>query len=160
MHRQTLMRCFNASCKRIRNDGNYNITLNAETKPITMSRKGECGHSFQNYIRFFSTKQEPRSKSKPFPVINAAVVKDSSEAMKNAASFKVYEDMYSEAKAIALAGGGEKSMLRHRKHGKMMVTERVQALVDDMEDFLELSLIAGIGMPYGHVPRANYLIGK
>ncbi|CAG5131811.1 unnamed protein product [Candidula unifasciata] len=40
-----------------------------------------------------------------------------------------------------------------------MIADRVKALVDNPEDFLELSLIAGIGMEYGHVPRANILTG-
>ncbi|XP_012938023.1 methylcrotonoyl-CoA carboxylase beta chain, mitochondrial [Aplysia californica] len=121
---------------------------------------------FQRHIRLYSpSKPSPnaRASSKPLRVVEedkAAININSPQSVKNSACFKKTEDMYRQAEAVALAGGGEKSMERHvKKHGKMMVTDRVRALIDDMDDFLELSLIGGVGMPYGHVPRANYLNG-
>ncbi|RUS85170.1 hypothetical protein EGW08_007074 [Elysia chlorotica] len=40
-----------------------------------------------------------------------------------------------------------------------MISDRVKHLVDDIDDFMELSLTAGLGMDYGHVPRASTLTG-
>jgi len=100
--------------------------------------------------------------TKTFPVIGkerAAADKDNHTSKKNYEVYQLSEDKFKEVEAIALAGGGEKSMARHKKHGKMMITDRVRSLVDDFDDFLEISLTGGIGMPYGHVPRANSLIG-
>ncbi|MGH3371337.1 MAG: acyl-CoA carboxylase subunit beta, partial [Nocardioidaceae bacterium] len=39
-------------------------------------------------------------------------------------------DLLNEQLAIARAGGGEKSVARHRSRGKMLVRERIELLVD------------------------------
>ncbi|XP_042191737.1 methylcrotonoyl-coenzyme A carboxylase 2 [Callorhinchus milii] len=56
-------------------------------------------------------------------------------------------------------GGGENAVLRHtQKNKKLLVTERLRLLLDK-GPFLELSPIAGMGMPYGDVPAAGCLTG-
>lgn len=57
-------------------------------------------------------------------------------------------------------GGGEKGVARHLKQGKMLVRDRISRLIDNMDDFMELSPAAGIGMPYGDVPAAGVVIGE
>lgn len=48
----------------------------------------------------------------------------------------------------AVAGGGEKYVQRHRSRGRMLVRERIEALVDQDSPFLELSAIAGYGTEF------------
>ncbi|KAJ7415686.1 putative methylcrotonoyl-CoA carboxylase beta chain, mitochondrial [Willisornis vidua] len=56
-------------------------------------------------------------------------------------------------------GGGENAVLRHtQRNKKLFVRERLKLLLDD-EAFLELSPLAGLGMPYGDVPAAGCLTG-
>jgi acetyl-CoA carboxylase carboxyltransferase component len=49
------------------------------------------------------------------------------------------------AHAVALAGGGDKYVSRHRDRGKLLVRERIEMLVDPDTWFLELSPLAGWG---------------
>ncbi|XP_073498777.1 biotin-dependent 3-methylcrotonyl-coenzyme A carboxylase beta1 subunit-like [Phyllobates terribilis] len=56
-------------------------------------------------------------------------------------------------------GGGENAILRHtQRNKKLLVRERLKRLLDD-ENFLELSPLAGLGLPYGDVPSAGCLSG-
>ncbi|NWU28514.1 MCCB carboxylase, partial [Dyaphorophyia castanea] len=56
-------------------------------------------------------------------------------------------------------GGGENAILRHtQRNKKLFVRERLRLLLDD-GDFLELSPLAGLDMPYGDVPAAGCLTG-
>ncbi|NXY43086.1 MCCB carboxylase, partial [Ceuthmochares aereus] len=56
-------------------------------------------------------------------------------------------------------GGGEKAILHHtQRNKKLFVRERLKLLFDD-ESFLELSLLAGLRMPYGDVPAAGCFTG-
>src|SRR3954454_17810320 len=50
--------------------------------------------------------------------------------------------------ALARGGGGEKYVERHRKRGKLMARERVEALLDPDSPFLELSPLAAWGTNY------------
>jgi acetyl-CoA carboxylase carboxyltransferase component len=53
-----------------------------------------------------------------------------------------------EEHAKALAGGGEKSVARHRRRGKLLPRERVELLVDPDSPFLELSPLAAWGSEF------------
>jgi acetyl-CoA carboxylase carboxyltransferase component len=50
--------------------------------------------------------------------------------------------------AKAVAGGGERSVARHRGRGKLMPRERIELLVDEGSAFLELSPLAGWGSDF------------
>lgn len=50
--------------------------------------------------------------------------------------------------ALARAGGGERSVARHQKRGKLLVRERIELLLDQDAPFLELSPLAGWGTDY------------
>ncbi|KAL5021537.1 hypothetical protein ScPMuIL_000692 [Solemya velum] len=59
-----------------------------------------------------------------------------------------------------MGGGGERAVERHiKRNKKLMAIDRVKLLVDDMDDFIEIGSIAGMGMDYGNVPRASILTG-
>jgi acetyl-CoA carboxylase carboxyltransferase component len=47
--------------------------------------------------------------------------------------------------AIAVAGGGEQAVERHRRRGKLTARERIQLLLDRDAPFLELAPLAGYG---------------
>lgn len=50
--------------------------------------------------------------------------------------------------AIAVAGGGERSVTRHHARGKLMPRERIELLIDPGSAFLELSPLAGWGSDF------------
>jgi acyl-CoA carboxylase subunit beta len=49
---------------------------------------------------------------------------------------------------IARAGGGERSIARHRDRGKLLIRERIELLLDPDSPFLELSPLSGWGTDY------------
>jgi len=50
--------------------------------------------------------------------------------------------------ALARAGGGERSIARHRSRGKLLIRERIELLLDRDAPFLELSPLAAWGSEY------------
>ncbi len=59
----------------------------------------------------------------------------------------------------AQAGGDERSRQRHRKRGKMLARERIEALVDPDSPFLELSPLAANGLYDEAAPSASMATG-
>jgi acetyl-CoA carboxylase carboxyltransferase component len=53
-----------------------------------------------------------------------------------------------EQHAVAVAGGGDRSVERHRKRGKLLPRERIELLIDPGTAFLELSPLAGWGSDF------------
>ena len=51
----------------------------------------------------------------------------------------------------------EKHVIRNKK---MLAIDRLKSLLDDENSFLELSLLCGMGMKYGDIPRAGVITGK
>lgn len=133
-----------------------------QTTHLSVSKCNDNDAHYSTSTSSTSTKDLASESNNSFPIIyeDAPLNKSSKDFLRNAAIFKKYVEKLDQAKEIAHAGGGEKSIERHvKRHGKMLVHDRVKALVDNIDDFLELSLIGGIGMEYGHVPRASSLIG-
>lgn len=58
-------------------------------------------------------------------------------------------------------GGGKRSIEKHRKKGKMTARERIDYLLDDKYDFLEVGAFAGDGMykEYGGCPSGGTVCG-
>ena len=62
--------------------------------------------------------------------------------------------------SLSLAGGGLKSVQRQVKMNKLTVRNRIRLIVDDFNDFFELSLCAGYDLPYvGTIPAAGMCTG-
>eukprot|EP01064_Diplonema_japonicum_P024046 TRINITY_DN34519_c0_g1_i1.p1 TRINITY_DN34519_c0_g1~~TRINITY_DN34519_c0_g1_i1.p1 ORF type:complete len:554 (+),score=128.17 TRINITY_DN34519_c0_g1_i1:56-1717(+) len=55
-------------------------------------------------------------------------------------------------------GGGEKSIAKHKKRGKLLARERIDGLIDPNTPFLELSQLAGYDMYEGDSPPAGSII--
>ncbi len=66
---------------------------------------------------------------------------------------------YRQTLAQAKLGGGEEAVAKHKKRGKMLARERVDALVDDGSPFLEFSSLAANGMYDGGAPGAGIVTG-
>jgi acetyl-CoA carboxylase carboxyltransferase component len=56
-------------------------------------------------------------------------------------------------------GGGEAAVQRHKGRGKMLVRERIEALIDPNTPFLELSALAANGMYSDEAPSAGIVTG-
>src|SRR5689334_21475750 len=64
-----------------------------------------------------------------------------------------------ERQVQARAGGGERSVRRHRERGKLLPRERLELLLDPGTPFLELSRLAAYGMYDGEAPGASQITG-
>ncbi|KAI1891962.1 hypothetical protein AGOR_G00149110 [Albula goreensis] len=57
-------------------------------------------------------------------------------------------------------GGGDSAIARHtQRNRKLLVRERLRLLLDEEEEYLELSAFAGLGLSYGDIPSAGCLTG-
>lgn len=99
-------------------------------------------------------------RKKPFPVLDGTIDKLEDNYAKNLEKTKELISKYDAVLGKSMAGGGEKAILRHVKQNKkLLATDRVKLLLDDMNEFLELSPIAGHAMEYGDVARAGLITG-
>src|SRR5258708_39877113 len=57
------------------------------------------------------------------------------------------------------AGGGERSVERHRSRGKLLARERIDRLVDPGATFLELNALAAWGVYDDQAPGAGIVTG-
>ncbi len=60
---------------------------------------------------------------------------------------------------VARAGGGESATARHRERGKLLVRERIDALLDPGAAFLECSPLAATGLYDDEAPSAGVVTG-
>jgi 3-methylcrotonyl-CoA carboxylase beta subunit len=60
---------------------------------------------------------------------------------------------------VALTGGGEDAVAKHKKRGKLLARERIEALVDGGSPFLEFSTLAANGMYGDEAPGAGIVTG-
>jgi acetyl-CoA carboxylase carboxyltransferase component len=67
---------------------------------------------------------------------------------------------YKRKNDVAMLGGGEKALAKHREKGKMTARERVAALVDPGSPLTEVGLLAGDGMyeEYGGCPSGGVVV--
>lgn len=115
------------------------------------------------FVSSSKQQQQPERRKKPFPVIDGSVDTSDKNFLKNLEISKSVEAKYVDILSKSHAGGGEKAIARHvKQHRKLLAEDRVKLLLDDYNDFFELSSIAGHGMEYGDIARAGILggIGK
>ena len=114
--------------------------------------------ALQNVAVAASTSKDAR---KPFPVVSVQSEIDPEQSKKNKNAFKLYSEKFRQILELSNAGGGEKAIARHvKQHRKLLPMDRIKLLLDNEEDFLELSTIAGYKMEYGDVPKAGVLTGR
>ena len=77
----------------------------------------------------------------------------------NAAIYDGLVETLHARQAWALAGGGERMMVRHRERGKIPARDRIDMLIDPLSPFLELSPLAAWGLYDNAVPSAGIVTG-
>lgn len=78
----------------------------------------------------------------------------------NATAFAAVQARVAELHAAAARGGPDKAREKHVARGKMLVRDRVAALIDPGTSFLELSALAGYGCYEGEdVPAGGIVTG-
>ncbi len=82
------------------------------------------------------------------PVLPNRVDPDSAEFEANREASRALLDEVEAQHALALAGGGDRYVERHRSRGKLLARERIELLVDRDSPFLELSPLAAWGTDY------------
>ena len=81
-------------------------------------------------------------------VLRSNVDTDSDDYKANLAQMQALWDEVADQLAQVPTIGGQRYVDRHRKRGKMLVRERVEALIDPDTPFLELSPLAGWGSEF------------
>ena len=92
-------------------------------------------------------------------VLRSTVDPASDKFKSNEAAMRALVDDLVRRHAQVLEGGPASARERHRKRGKMLPRERVDALVDPGSSFLELSALAAGGLYGAEVPAAGIITG-
>ena len=109
--------------------------------------------------RAVATYTSPHQASK-ISIIDSAVDTNSERYRENASSMGELTNRLTTLHAEAAQGGTEKARQRHVDRGKMLVRDRVTALIDPGTSFLELSALAGHELYSGEdVPGAALVTG-
>ena len=91
-------------------------------------------------------------------VLSSHVLRD--DAFTNrAARMEALVAQLRERTALVAAGGGERSLERHRSRGKLPARERIDRLVDPGSAFLELNALAAWDVYDGQAPSAGIVTG-
>ncbi|GAA5837119.1 hypothetical protein JCM11251_005259 [Rhodosporidiobolus azoricus] len=97
--------------------------------------------------------------SAPFPVLPTLVDPLSDDYKTRAEGMRQAEERFKGTLERHLEGGGEKARAKVKKAGKLLVRERVNALLDPFSPFLELSATAGEGMYDGKISSGGVVTG-
>ncbi len=103
-----------------------------------------------------ATTSQPRKVFRP---LSLSIDKESKEFQENSAYNKGLHEKIAGATQLAEAGGGPKAIERHVQRKKGLVMDRIRSMLDEGEDFFELSKLCGLKMEYGDIPRAGVVTG-
>lgn len=93
------------------------------------------------------------------PVIESQIDNKSTPFLENAQHHQASAEALREQLHLAALGGGESARNKHTERGKLLVRERIRALLDPGSAFLELSGLAAHGMYDGAAPCAGVVTG-
>ncbi len=108
--------------------------------------------------RHAATFTHPRH-AKAISVLPTLVDKSSPDFKQNAAEMDAIMTKYSELHAKISLGGPQKSRDKHIQRGKMLVRDRITALIDPGSSFMELSPLAAHEVYGEDVPAAGIITG-
>ncbi|XP_026710098.1 methylcrotonoyl-CoA carboxylase beta chain, mitochondrial-like [Athene cunicularia] len=110
--------------------------------------------------RLGSKQAKGRRWAKTYPVLDGRILSVHRHVFEeNVRNSEAVIKRYSELLETVSKGGGENAILHHtQRNKKLFVRDRLKLLLDD-ESFLELSPLAGLELPYGHIPAAGCLTG-
>lgn len=126
--------------------------------PQTQSRVQPClpARSQQRCVATYTSPQQASQIS----ILQTAVDKNSEGFKENAAALGELTQKIASLHEKAAEGGSQKARDKHVQRGKMLVRDRVTALIDPGTSFLELSALAGHGVYEGEeVPAAGMVTG-
>ncbi len=92
-------------------------------------------------------------------VLTSALNAGSETFRANAAAMRAQTDALAELVAKIAQGGGEKARERHIGRGKLLVRDRIDALLDPGSPFLEIAPLAGHALYEDEVPCAGLVAG-
>ncbi|MBL8040219.1 MAG: methylcrotonoyl-CoA carboxylase, partial [Chthonomonas sp.] len=92
-------------------------------------------------------------------IIESQVDLNDAEHQANRAMMDQAVAAWQEATNLAMAGGGQDAIAKHKSRGKLLARERIDALLDDGAPFLEFSTLAAHGMYDGGAPAAGVVTG-
>ncbi|XP_049953193.1 methylcrotonoyl-CoA carboxylase beta chain, mitochondrial [Schistocerca serialis cubense] len=92
-------------------------------------------------------------------IIGSAQDRNSPEFKDNYAAMKGVVDKLTQRTLDVRGGGGPKYAQRHKSAGKLLVRERIDAILDPGSAFLELSQLAGLNMYEEDVPCGGLVTG-
>jgi 3-methylcrotonyl-CoA carboxylase beta subunit len=109
--------------------------------------------------RTVATYTSPHQASQ-ISILQTNVDKNSDGFRENAAALGELTQKIAQLHEKAALGGPQKARDKHVQRGKMLVRDRVTALIDPGTSFLELSALAGYGVYEGEdVPAAGMVTG-
>ncbi|KAK4502333.1 hypothetical protein PRZ48_005758 [Zasmidium cellare] len=107
--------------------------------------------------RTAATYTSPKQASQ-LSVLQTAVDQSSNGFKENASAMKGYMDKLDALHKTAAKGGPEKARAKHVERGKLLVRDRITALIDPGTSFLELSALAGHEMYPGEDVAAGGIV--
>lgn len=112
---------------------------------LTIPRKRLLAAPYTHQLRTAATYTSPHQASQ-LSILQTAVDPSSNGFKENAAAMAEYTNRLTALHEKASLGGPEKSRQKHVQRGKLLVRDRITALVDPDTSFLELSALAGHDM--------------
>lgn len=92
------------------------------------------------------------------PLLSSVNVDDEEHQSNRGAMLSTVREL-KERTAQVLLGGGEETIARQRKRGKLLARERIDGLLDEGSPFLEFSTLAATGMYRDESPGAGIVTG-
>lgn len=114
-------------------------------------------HELQRQRRTAATYTSPHQAAQ-LSILQTSVDTSSNGFKDNAAAMGEYTGRLKELHEKASLGGSEKSRQKHVQRGKLLVRDRITALVDPGTSFLELSALAGHDMYPGEDVAAGGIV--
>uniref|UniRef100_A0A7N8WY68 methylcrotonoyl-CoA carboxylase n=1 Tax=Mastacembelus armatus TaxID=205130 RepID=A0A7N8WY68_9TELE len=116
--------------------------------------------SKNRFINLSRDLKKKRSLRSAFPVLDLPLQPIHQHVYEaNLRNSNACHEKFTELSEKVRKGGGDNAIARHtQRNRKLLVRDRLRLLLDD-EGFLELSPLAGLGLPYGDIPSAGCLTG-
>jgi len=92
-------------------------------------------------------------------ILDSRVSKDSAQFNANKTAMLEAVNGFKKRVEAVRMGGGAEAASKHKSRGKLLVRERIQALIDPGTEFLEFSALAALDMYDGDAPGAGVVTG-
>lgn len=115
---------------------------------------------FLDFNTFYSKFTRSIAVSSSFPIVNGKIDQESSCYIKRKDIYLKYREQFKKDLTSLNLGLNKKAIDRHvLVNKKLLVRERLEALLDNHLDFIELSPLSGYDLEYGKIERAGIFCG-